>query len=395
MPRRFTFAMRTSLRHEPSLGAREWTIMVPDNNTIDSIPRWSWAVPAAALAVAAAALAGILPPTSAIVLILAAALLACSVFAAVHHAEIIALRVGEPFGSIVLALSVTVIEVALIVSIMLSAKAGSDVLARDTVFATVMIVLTGIVGLCVLLGGTRHHEQKFKTDAAAASLSVLGTLAVITLVLPNYTLAAPGPSYSISQLIFVSIVSIALYFIFLFVQTIRHRDYFLNETEGEDGASDPHVTPSKRTALITVGLLCLALAAVVLLAKVLSTPLESAVAAAGLPKAFVGVVIAAVVLLPEGISAVHAARLNRLQTSLNLALGSAMATIGLTIPIVAVVASMLGQPLTLGLAPAETMLLLLALFISTVTLAVGRTTILQGAVHLVIFAVFMYLAAVP
>lgn len=366
-----------------------------DSNTIDVIPRWSWGVPAAAFALAVAALAGLVPATSAPVLLLAAGLLAWSVFASVHHAEIIALRVGEPFGSIVLAISVTVIEVALIVSIMLSAKDGSDVLARDTVFATVMIVLTGIVGLCVLLGGARHHEQKFKTDATAAALSVLGTLAVITLVLPNFTLAVPGPKFSASQLVFVSAASIILYGIFLFVQTIRHRDYFLTETEGEEGANDPKIVPSVQTAYVTLGLLCIALAAVVLLAKVLSPSLESAVAAASLPKAFVGVVIAAVVLLPEGISAVHAAQLNRLQTSLNLALGSAMATIGLTIPIVAVVALLLGQPLTLGLAPAEMVLLILALFVSTVTLAVGRTTILQGAVHLVIFAVFMYLAAVP
>lgn len=369
--------------------------MAIDSKTIDVIPRWSWGAPVAAIVLLAATFSGVLPTSSAIVLILAAVLLGWCVFASVHHAEIIALRVGEPFGSIVLAIAVTVIEVALIVSIMLSAKAGSETLARDTVYATVMIVLTGIVGLCVLLGGARYREQTFKTDATSAALSVIGTLAVITLVLPNYTLATPGPFYSTSQLVFVATVSIILYGIFLFVQTIRHRDYFLSETETEQGAHDPTVVPSARTALITLGLLCIALAAVVLLAKVLSPSLERAVAAAGLPKAFVGVVIAAVVLLPEGISAIHAARLNRLQTSLNLALGSAIATIGLSIPIVAMVALSLGQPMTLGLGPSETVLLLSTLFISTVTLAIGRTTILQGAVHLVIFAVFLYLAAVP
>ncbi len=325
-------------------------------------------------------------------------LLGAAVFASVHHAEIIALRVGEPFGSILLAIAVTVIEVALIVSIMVSAKDGSEVLARDTVFATLMLVLNGIVGLSLLIGGARHHEQNFKTDASAAALSVLGTMAVISLVLPNYTLAAPGPVYSPAQLIFVGVASIALYFVFLFVQTIRHRDYFLSETQtvGGDDAADAHgLVPSSRTTMISVGLLCLSLVAVVLLAKVLSPSLERAVAAAKLPKAFVGVVIAAVVLLPEGLAAIAAAKRNLLQTSLNLALGSAMATIGLTIPIVGVVALMLGQSLTLGLAPAETTLLLLTLFISTVTLATGRTTILQGAVHLCIFAVFMFLAAVP
>jgi Ca2+:H+ antiporter len=372
--------------------------MANAGHNVDDIPLWSWAAPAAAALLLAGLLSGLLPGTSPLVLTLAALLLGAAVFASVHHAEIIALRVGEPFGSIVLAIAVTVIEVALIVSIMLAAKAGSETLARDTVFATVMIVLNGIVGLCLLLGGARHHVQSFQTEASAAALSVLGTLAVITLVLPNYTVAAPGPVFSLSQLVFVSAVSIVLYCVFLFVQTIRHRDYFLADVAEPEGAGDRNMhgaKPSARTAQISLALLCLALAAVVLLAKTLSPALESAVAAAGLPKAFVGVVIAAIVLFPEGMAAVAAAKLNRLQTSLNLALGSAMATIGLTIPIVSIAAIMLKQPLTLGLAPAETVLLLLTLFISTVTLATGRTTILQGAVHLVIFAVFMFLAAVP
>ncbi len=373
--------------------------MALDRSTIDVIPRWAWIGPLAGIALLIVKSALLADPVSNWVLALAAVLLGWSVFASVHHAEIIALRVGEPFGSIVLAIAVTIIEVALIVSIMLSAKGGVDVLARDTVFATVMIVLNGVVGLCLLLGGARHHEQTFKTDATAAALSVLGTLSVITLILPNFTLAVPGPVYSPSQLIFIGAVSIALYVIFLFVQTIRHRDYFLTDTKtdaGDDiGAQEPEIVPSRSTAIASVGLLCLALAVVVLLAKTLSPALERAVDAAGLPNAFVGVVIAAIVLLPEGISAVYAAHLNRLQTSLNLALGSAMATIGLTIPIVAAVTLALGQRMTLGLGASEMVLLVLTLFISTVTLAIGRTTILQGAVHLVIFAVFMYFAALP
>lgn len=369
--------------------------MALDRSSIDVIPTWTWVAPVAGLLLLAAKAVGVLSPTAVPTLILAAIVLGACVFASVHHAEIIAIRVGEPFGSIVLALAITVIEVALIVSIMVSAMSGGDTLARDTVFATVMLVLNGIVGLCLLLGGARHHEQTFKTDAAAAALSVLGTLAVITLVLPNYTIATTGPTFAPSQLIMIGIVSIILYGVFLFVQTIRHRDYFLAEVEGPEGAHDPEVIPSQRTALASLALLCMALAAVVLLAKVLSPALEQAVAHAGLPKAFVGVVIAAIVLLPEGISAVKAASLNRLQTSLNLALGSAMATIGLTIPIVAVVSLSMGRPITLGLAASETVLLMLSLFISTVTLAIGRTTILQGAVHLVIFAVFLFLAAIP
>lgn len=372
--------------------------MTASHHDADTIPLWSWLAPALAALLLLGLASGLLSAASPAVLALAAVLLGAAVFASVHHAEIIALRVGEPFGSIVLAVAVTVIEVALIVSIMLAAKAGSETLARDTVFATVMIVLNGIVGLCLLAGGARHHEQSFQTNAAAAALSVLGTLAVITLVLPNYTRAASGPYFSTSQLVFVSIVSIILYCVFLFVQTIRHRDYFLSDVSDANGAADGHTPaagPSNATALWSVALLSFALAAVVLLAKTLSPALESGIAAAGLPKAFIGVVIAVIVLLPESLAALGAARLNRLQTSLNLALGSAMATIGLTIPIVSAAALMLDQPLTLGVGAAETVLLLLTLFISTVTLATGRTTILQGAVHLVIFAVFMFLAAVP
>ena len=384
--------------------------MSHDTHAAEELALWTWAAPVAAWVLLAAIFAGLISTASATVLVVASILLGAAVFASVHHAEIVALRVGEPFGSIILAIAVTVIEVALIVSIMMSAKAGAEVLARDTVFATIMMVLNAIVGFCLVLGGARHHEQSFQTNAAAATLSVLGTLAVITLVLPNYTIAAPGPVYAPSQLIFVSVVSAILYGVFLFVQTIRHRDYFLAvadepaisdghsaEVNGAEGHSaEGHgAQPSARTALVSLALLGLALAAVVLLAKILSPVLETAIAAAGLPKAFLGVVIAAVVLLPEGLAAVRAARANRLQTSLNLALGSAMATIGLTIPMVSAASLVLGQGLTLGLGPAETVLLLLTLFISTVTLATGRTTILQGAVHLVIFAVFLFLAAVP
>lgn len=365
--------------------------------TINALPAWSWALPVAALALLVAKFSASVPDDATIMLLLAAALLCASVFASVHHAEVIALKVGEPFGSIVLAIAITVIEVALIVSIMLSAQAGSETLARDTVFATVMLVLNGIVGLCLVLGGARHRQQRFQTDASAAALSVLGTLAVITLLLPNFTRGAEGPVFSPVEAIFIGLASVVLYGVFLFVQTIRHRDYFLVEEEGPGGPDDPddshlaEVAPSNRAALLCLALLVLSLAAVVLLAKTLSPTLEAAIAAAGLPKAAVGVVIAAIVLLPEGIAAVRAAQINHLQISLNLALGSAMATIGLTIPIVAIVALALGYNLVLGLGQWEMMMLALTLFISTVTLATGRTTILQGAVHLVIFAVFMVL----
>ena len=328
--------------------------------------------------------------------LIAGLLLGATVFAAVHHAEILALRLGEPFGSILLAIAVTVIEVALIASIMLSGTAGSDAVARDTVFSAVMIVLNGVIGLCLVLGAQRHYEQSFQLHGASSALAVLGTLATIALILPNYTVSTLGPHYSPVQLLIVGAVSFVLYCVFIFVQTIRHRDYFLNEAADDAGADDaPRHSISNRITIISAALLIVSLAAVVLLAKVLSTPLDRAIAAAGLPPSFVGVVIAAIVLLPEGLAAVKAALLNRLQNSMNLALGSALASIALTIPVVAVLSLVMQQKLVLGLTPHSTVLLILTLFTSTLTLGTGRTTVLQGAVHLVIFAVFILLAAAP
>ena len=362
----------------------------------NATPIWAWAAPASASLLLGLKFFGIVPSNAAVVLILAGLLLCGAVFAAVHHAEVLAMRVGEPFGSILLAIAVTVIEVALIVSIMLSGSAGSDAVARDTVFSAVMIVLNGVIGLALVLGAQRHHEQSFQLHGASAALAVLGTLAMFALVLPNYTITTLGPHYSPVQLLFVGAVSLALYCIFIFVQTIRHRDYFVDSVDDEIASDDaPHDTPSNKITIISTVLLMVSLAAVVLLAKVLSDPLARAVAAASLPQSFVGVVIAAIVLLPEGLASVKAAVLNRLQISMNLALGSAMASIALTIPTVAVVSLLLEQRLVLGLTPASTVLLVLTLFISTLTLGTGRTTVLQGAVHLVIFAVFILLAAVP
>lgn len=360
-------------------------------------PWWTWAAPVAAWILLGITFSGVASGTSPIMLIAAAVLLGGAVFASVHHAEIIAAKVGEPFGSIILALAVTVIEVALIVSIMLSAAKGSEALARDTVFATVMIVLNGVVGLSLMMGSARHQVQTFQTQGSSAALSVIGTLAVIAMVLPNYTLTVVGPFYAPLQMGLIGVFSMVLYGVFLFEQTITQRHYFLvlDPATGEAVDDSHHVTPSTRTTTMSMALLIVALAAVVVLAKVLAPALEAKVLAANLPVSFVGVVIAAVVLLPEGIASVRAARANRLQNSLTLALGSAMATIGLTIPFVAFTAIMINQPLILGLDGEDTVLLLLTLFIGTVTLATGRTTVLQGAVHLVIFAIFLLLAVAP
>jgi len=316
-----------------------------------------------------------------------------SVFAAVYHAEVIALRVGEPFGTLVLALAVTIIETALIVSVMISAPAEKADLARDTVFAAVMIVCNGIIGICLLLGGARFREQGFQLQGASAALAVLTALTGLTLIFPNYAAPQLGPLYSPAQLVFAGIVSLVLYGSFVFVQTVRHRDYFLPAQSEKETADAP--SPSTRTAVLSTGLLLVSLVAIVGLAKVLTPSVEFVVAGLGVPKAVVGIVIAALVLLPEGLAAVKTALNNQLQTSLNLALGSALATIGLTIPAVAAVSLALGQPLILGLSDKDQILLALTLFLAWITLGTGRTTVLQGIVHLVFFAVFLFFAVVP
>jgi Ca2+:H+ antiporter len=298
-------------------------------------------------------------------------------------------------SSILLAVAVTVIEVELIVSIMLSGAEGSEQVARDTVSAGVMIVLNGVVGLCLVMGGRKHFEQTFQLQAASSALAVLGTLAALTLILPNFTQGAFGPSYSALQLISIGLMSLVLWGVFVFVQTIKHRDYFLDVPDEAGTADASHETPSNRTALVSLALLLISLVAVVLLAKVLSYPLDLGIVAAGLPKAFVGVVTAGIVVLPEGLAAAKSALRNRLQNGINLALGCAIATIGLTIPTVAIVSLAFGQKIALGASPTNMTLLILTLFVGRLTLGTGRTTILQGVVHLVIFAAFLLVSAVP
>jgi Ca2+:H+ antiporter len=270
--------------------------------------------------------------------------LVATVFAAVWHAEVVAHRVGEPFGTLLLALAVTVIEVALIVSVMLGGKAGSEALARDTVLATVMIILNGLVGLCLLLGGVLHREQEFQAKGGSAALAVLAALVTLSLVLPNFTTTVAGPAYSLSQQVFAATVSLVLYGVFIFVQTVRHRDYFLPDREtGLAKDEEAHARPpSGALALASLALLLISVVAVVGLAKALTPAVDEGIAALGAPKAVVGIVIAAVVLMPEGLAALRAARVNRLQTAMNLALGSALATIGLTIPAVGAVSIVLG-----------------------------------------------------
>jgi len=365
-------------------GRFRWTLLVPVTSVLLLAATWGrhpgGAVETVMIAVVAVFLVG-------------------AVLAAVHHAEVVAHRVGEPFGSLVLAVAVTVIEVALIVTLMVSTDKDTSALARDTVFAAVMISLNGIVGLALLVGALRHHLANFNPEGTGSALATVITLASLTLVLPRFTTSTPGPEFSGPQLAFAAIASIALYLMFVFTQTVRHRDFFLPVEAGPgpvdadgDGHADP---PTDRDALTSLGLLVLALVAVVGLTKVVSPTIEDGVHALGFPYAFVGVVIALLVLLPESIAAVRAAAMDRVQTSLNLAYGSAMASIGLTIPTIAVASIWLEGPLHLGLEPMQMVLLFISVPVAVLTVVPGRAKPLQGGVHLVLLAAFIFLSISP
>jgi Ca2+:H+ antiporter len=319
-------------------------------------------------------------------------LLIGAVFAAVYHAEDVAYITGEPVGTLVLTMAVTIIELALIVSLMLTGKA-TPTLVRDTVFAVIMIVTTGLVGLCILVGGLKYREQSFDVTSAKIYLAVLIVLTTLTIILPNYTSSAPGRLYSESQLIFISIATIALYFVFLFTQTVLHRDYFAGERTEPDAPGATAVSES-RLAMSAL-LLCIALTAVVLLAKLVAVVINVGVAAVGAPSGVSGVIIAIIVLTPEAIAAVKAARRDDLQRSLNLALGSSLATIGLTIPAIAAANIFLQRPLILGLEPRDMTLVLMTVGASILTFGTGRTNVLFGFLHLVVFGTFLFLAFVP
>lgn len=320
--------------------------------------------------------------------------LVSAVLAGVHHAEVVAHKVGEPFGTLILAFAITTIEVSLIVSLMIAGGESTHALARDTVFAAVMIIITGIIGVCLVSGGVRHHEQSFGKYGVNAALVTLTAISVLTLILPNFTTTVAGPKYNNSQLIFVGIISLILYGVFVLVQTQRHREYFLpaNAAEAEDAHAD---VPTGKVTMLSLSLLVISLALVVLLAKKLSPTIETVLTDIGAPQSLLGVIIAFVILLPEGLAALKAARKNRLQTSLNLALGSALASIGLTIPAVAIVSIYADLPVTLGIDSKSTLLLVLSLFSVSLSFNTGRTTIMQGVVLLVLFAVYIFTIIVP
>jgi Ca2+:H+ antiporter len=323
-----------------------------------------------------------------------------AVLSAVQHAEVVAHRVGEPFGSLILAVAVTVIEVGLIVTLMVQGANEASALARDTVFAAVMISVNGTVGLSLVVSALKRGLAVFNAEGAGSALATVVTLATLTLVLPRFTTTQAGPAFSSGQLAFAAVASLSLYALFVFTQTVRHRDFFLPVEPHHDGLPDVdrdgHADPpSDRAALRSLVLLVLALVGVVGLAKVESPAIEDAVAAVGFPHAVVGVAIALLVLLPESISAVRAAARHRVQTSLNLAYGSAMASIGLTIPTIAVASIWLAGPLELGLGETEMVLLFVSVIVGVLTVVPGRAKPLNGGLHLAILAAYVFLTITP
>lgn len=307
-----------------------------------------------------------------------------NVLSAVHHAEVIAHKVGEPYGTIILAVAVTLLEASIIVSLMLTGGAGAETYARDTLFAAVMIILNGILGISMLVGALKFKEQNFETKSVTIALVSLVSILVLTLVLPNFTTSIAGPSYTAPQLVAVGICCLVIYGAFIFTQTIRHRNYFLAGVTGEVKAV------TRTESIISLVLLLVCLGIVILLAKKLSPVIESGVVAAGLPTALVGVAIAAVILLPEGIAAIRAARRNQYQTSINLALGSALASIGLSIPTVVIVCTIMDLPLVLGLDKKSMVLLFLSVFTVMLSLNKGRTNGLYATVLLVNLMMYIF-----
>lgn len=367
-------------------GRRRWT---------SRLPAWTTVAPVAALVALVLSWGRDLPGVAVGVV---AVLLAAAVLAAVHHAEVVAHRIGEPYGSLVLAVAVTVIEVALIVTLMVSGGGKADTLARDTVFSAVIICCAGIVGASLLTATLRRTpEVVFNADGPRSTLATMLSLTVLCLVLPTFTTSQSSPVFTGAQLTFAAVVSIALYGLYVVAQTGRHRDYFLPvDRQGNVVAEGSHADPpSRRAAVVSLGLLAVSLVGVVGLAKVESPSIEKGVAAVGFPPSVVGIVIALLVLLPETLAAVRAAIRGRVQTSLNLALGSAMASIGMTIPAVALASVWLDGPVVLGLGATQIVLLALTALVTALTVIPGRATLLQAGVHLLLLASFVFFAVNP
>ncbi|OZB46977.1 MAG: hypothetical protein B7X60_07185 [Polynucleobacter sp. 39-45-136] len=328
-------------------------------------------------------------------LILTTALIA-AVLASVYFAEIIAHRVGQPYGTLILAIAVTVIEVALIASILLSRSPGSEAVVRDSIFATIMIVCNGIVGVSLLIGAIKHHETIFKSEGSNIALALLITASTLAFVLPTYTTSTPGPNYTLPQLRGAAIACFILYVTYVYAQTIRHKTLFLAPVfDHAVHGSKSHPKPSNQKTIISAFALIMALIAVILLAKQLAPFIEAGVQAVGAPHEVVGILIACLVLLPESFTAIRQAIDNKMQNSFNLAYGSGLASVGLTIPVVAVLSYVFGITLTLGLDAKSLVFLMLTFILSVMTISMGRATFAQGIIHLVVFGAYLRLSITP
>jgi Ca2+:H+ antiporter len=334
------------------------------------------------------------PVALAVVFVWLFAVILWSAVSGVRHADALAIKWGEPYGTLVLTLSAITIEVVVVSTAMLHGE-NNPTLGRDAVFAVIMIALNGFVGLCLLVGGLRYREQHYNLQGVNSYLNVILTLAVLGLILPNFTTTTRGPTFSTEQQIFLIVMSLLLYGIFLLIQTTRHRRYFIDSKEAAAARKPTHHSPQVRSTAFHTAMLLLYLTTVILLAKKFAIPLDNSIEKFGLPQEFGGTMIAALVLAPEGIGAIEAALENELQRSINILLGSVLATIGLTIPAVVTISLMTKRSVVLGVEGGNLPLLLLTLAACVVTFTSRRTNVLQGCVHLLLFAVFVLLIFAP
>ena len=322
------------------------------------------------------------------------AVIVWSAICVVRHADCLAIRLGEPYGTLILTLSAISIEVVMISTAMLHG-ANNPTLGRDAIFAVIMIALNGLVGLALLLGGMRHGEQYYNLQGVNSYLNVIMTLAVLGLVLPVFTLSTKEPTFSTEQAIFLVVTSLLLYGIFLLIQTVRHRYYFIESTDTVVEEESAHHSLKVRSITFHATMLLLYLLAVILLAEKFAIPLDNSIEQFHMPQAFGGAIIAVLVLSPEGLGAIRASLHNHLQRSINILLGSVLTTIGLTIPAVLTIGLITKRTVTLGVQGGNLPLLLLTLAVSVVTFTSRKTNVLQGCIHLLLFAVFVLLIFAP
>jgi Ca2+:H+ antiporter len=316
-----------------------------------------------------------------------------SAMCVVRHADCLAIKLGEPYGTLILTLAAISIEVVMISTAMLHG-ANNPTLGRDAIFAVIMIALNGLVGLSLLLGGLRYREQHYNIQGVNAYINVIMALAVLGLVLPNFTTSTSGPTFSTEQEIFFMTMSLLLYATFLLIETLRHRGYFVEPKEAAAKPSPHHLARVRSTRFHALMLL-LYLAAVIFLAEKFAVPLDNSIEEFRMPQAFGGAVIAALVLSPEGLGGITASLHNQLQRSINILFGSVLATIGLTIPAILLIGLLTKRPVALGLQGGNLPLLLLTLAVSVVTFTSRKTNVLQGCIHLLLFAVFVLLIFAP